>query len=753
MSSTVPLPQPAEPSSSIVPETTTTTTQAVTPTPTPTPTPKSASTTTSKGNRTDQAMRLEADSYVKTKSFYPEPCRHFKPTIEELQSTTFSDFVRNTVLRMSERGYDESDDEEEEELEEEDVETEEDETVTEESAAAAAAAAAAVIALSSAESRRPEGNDTQGNVSDETPSSPPSTTAKATAATPTQETNPDPTPEPTPTVHTHNTRHKSQIRPPSFERRNVNNNKNHHVSPTKPDKYKPNSPIVHYDYGIAKITLPEGCSTLNGIAKDQTGRGPMWQPGTDLGDRKVFNHKQVVRGLGGIYEYTFFDHVAMTVSEFRRKADEYQKAQLGHRPADHGDVEVLERKFWKRLGPTMTPAFYGADMEGTLFDEDDECQGWNVSKLKSCLQLLLMDQDDGDDDEGKKGIPGVTTPYLYYGMWASVFCAHTEDMNLLSINYLHAGAPKVWYAVPAGHDARRFEELMASSYQHAKRDCPEYLRHKRSLISPAILKKTGIPFTTTVQYPGDAIVTFPGSYHFGFNTGFNVAEATNFAVPEWIPYGRQAKVCLCRPDSVRFDMNKFEQLLLQYEHEVRQSKRFMWADWVARKKKKRAQEEIANASYGSSPNKAARTETKVGHRRTKDFWVEVVQPSKRSSSSKSKKNKKIMKSDSKSAPKSVKKGPKTEWDEESWHLAKPAGRKSFQPSSRVLCIIPAVVTDDPISNKRKPSKVKKRFKQSSDSSDEDDEQCFSGSIVEILDGHARIRLDGLTKLDDVWMEV
>lgn len=292
---------------------------------------------------------------------------------------------------------------------------------------------------------------------------------------------------------------------------------------------------------------------------------------------------------------------------------------------------------------------------------------------------------------------------------------------------------------------------MASSYQHAKRDCPEYLRHKRSLISPAILKKAGIPFTTAIQYPGDAIVTFPGSYHFGFNTGFNIAEATNFAVPEWIPYGRQAKVCLCRPDSVRIDINKFEQLLLQYEREARQNKRFMWAEWVARTKRKRKQEQIANASYGSSPNKVARTESTETQKRSKDFWVEVVQPAKRSASLKSKKKKNNKKSESKVTSKS-KKGLKSEWDDEVWHLAKPVVRKALQPSSRVLCIIPAVITNDPTHNKRSSTNSLKRDRRGCDSSDEEDEQCFAGSVVEIHDGFVRIRLDGLTKLDDVWLE-
>jgi jumonji domain-containing protein 2 len=162
----------------------------------------------------------------------------------------------------------------------------------------------------------------------------------------------------------------------------------------------------------------------------------------------------------------------------------------------------------------MPPAWYGADEEGSLFG-DDPASGWSLANLDSCLHVLSH-------------VPGVTSPYLYCGMWASVFCAHTEDMNLLSVNYLHAGAPKVWYAVAPGPDAARLESLTAFHYAHEDKLCKQFLRHKMSLLSPIVLRKAGIPFTTVVQRPGEAVITFPGGYHFGFNSGFNVAEATNF---------------------------------------------------------------------------------------------------------------------------------------------------------------------------------------------------------------------------------
>lgn len=60
------------------------------------------------------------------------------------------------------------------------------------------------------------------------------------------------------------------------------------------------------------------------------------------------------------------------------------------------------------------------------------------------------------------------------------------------------------------------------------------------------------------------MITFPGSYHGGFNHGFNLAESTNFALDRWIRQGRGAGYCRCSPHSVRIDVDRFETLVRQH---------------------------------------------------------------------------------------------------------------------------------------------------------------------------------------------
>jgi jumonji domain-containing protein 2 len=107
------------------------------------------------------------------------------------------------------------------------------------------------------------------------------------------------------------------------------------------------------------------------------------------------------------------------------------------------------------------------------------------------------------------------------------------------------GAPKTWYAIPPS-SGRKFEKLANTMFREYHAECPAFLRHKMSLISPQVLKQHNIPFNKITQEPGEIMVTFPFGYHAGFNHGFNCAESTNFASERWIEYGKRASHCHCR---------------------------------------------------------------------------------------------------------------------------------------------------------------------------------------------------------------
>lgn len=157
-------------------------------------------------------------------------------------------------------------------------------------------------------------------------------------------------------------------------------------------------------------------------------------------------------------------------------------------------------------------------------------------------------------------IPGVTQPYLYVGAWRSLFGWHKEDVDLYSINYLHTGAPKFWYTIDLDCN-EKFEQLASAYFSDLHKECPEFLRHKTTLIEPHILLRNGIRMRKLVQRQREFVISRAKAYHSGFNAGFNIAEAVNFALKGWIPIGKKASFCKCEPDSVRIDMQAFESRL------------------------------------------------------------------------------------------------------------------------------------------------------------------------------------------------
>lgn len=251
-----------------------------------------------------------------------------------------------------------------------------------------------------------------------------------------------------------------------------------------------------------------------------------------------------------------------TDEEWAAFVQHFEELPHGMKKEDY-TVEMMrdiERRYWRTL-TFGEPPMYGADMAGSLFK--DETNAWNVAKLGDLLPKLAP--------QGCT-IPGVVSPYLYFGMWRATFAWHVEDADLYSINYIHFGAPKFWYAVPQ-EQAERFERVMEG--EHSSRSytlhqlisiaagyfptdrtkCSQFLRHKAFLASPRLLANSGITLNRVAQMPGEFILTYPKGYHSGFNLGFNCAESINFATERWLPLGKVAKSCTCVGDSVTINVD------------------------------------------------------------------------------------------------------------------------------------------------------------------------------------------------------
>ncbi|CAD6241795.1 unnamed protein product [Miscanthus lutarioriparius] len=239
-----------------------------------------------------------------------------------------------------------------------------------------------------------------------------------------------------------------------------------------------------------------------------------------------------------------------TLQTFKKYADDFSEQYFKKEVSGDSvpSVEDIEGEYWRIVErPTEEiEVVYGADLETGTFGSgfpkfspevksDVEHKyaesGWNLNNLPR-LQGSVLSFEGGD-------ISGVLVPWVYVGMCFSSFCWHVEDHHLYSLNYMHWGAPKMWYGVP-GKDAVNLEAAMRKHLPDLFEEQPDLLHNLVTQFSPSLLKSEGVPVYRCVQHEGEFVLTFPRAYHAGFNCGFNCAEAVNVAPIDWLPIGQDA---------------------------------------------------------------------------------------------------------------------------------------------------------------------------------------------------------------------
>lgn len=251
----------------------------------------------------------------------------------------------------------------------------------------------------------------------------------------------------------------------------------------------------------------------------------------------------------GTGEFGFEEGGVYSLKQFQEKANEFKENYFAskmpfdpvlntHRRETEDDVE---REFW-RLVESLTETVeveYGADIHSTTHGsgfptiernplDPYAVDGWNLNVLPFHGDSLFR--------HIKTDISGMTVPWVYVGMCFSTFCWHNEDHYAYSANYQHFGATKTWYGIP-GAEAAAFEEAMRQAVPELFEGQPDLLFQLVTLMPPDQLRKAGVNVYAVDQRAGQFVLTFPQAYHAGFNHGFNLNEAVNFAPVDWEPWG------------------------------------------------------------------------------------------------------------------------------------------------------------------------------------------------------------------------
>jgi histone demethylase JARID1 len=317
-------------------------------------------------------------------------------------------------------------------------------------------------------------------------------------------------------------------------------------------------------FGIVKIIPPPGWSPP---PQDEMHRSCKTPVKTRLQSLKYFKEGT---GVADGKDYTFaeYENMAVQFSE-KWKKDRYQGQ--GKDAPTHED---LERDYWRIIeaAEEVVDVEYGNDLDTLTYGSGfPRAADLMMPRSEGSTEDRFAIETIGKDREGRGrllGTPeyyercgwnmnnlplwpgsvlryiraplkGVNVPWLYLGMQFATFCWHNEDNFMFSINYLHRGAAKQWYSIP-GSKADVMEKVMKGFLREVFANNPDLLHHMTNQFHPVLFHRAGVPVFKARQEPGEFIVTFPKSFHAGFNYGFNVAEAVNFSPPLWLPLGREA---------------------------------------------------------------------------------------------------------------------------------------------------------------------------------------------------------------------
>lgn len=224
---------------------------------------------------------------------------------------------------------------------------------------------------------------------------------------------------------------------------------------------------------------------------------------------------------GPIFEVISKNKKQVSISTFKHQLT---AASPNHRIPE--ETMLLRGRIWKEVMQDNPggEVYYSSDNDAT--PELRSFLGLADPKLAALDGNLMFDSTEM--------VIGIHTPYLYLGNPYTLFALHQEDYCALSLNYHHTGAPKMW-RVTCPRDFDRVEQLVRRVGDVARDEkvCSQHVRHASVFLSKGALELEQVRSILVRQKRGEMVVTWPLSYHQGWNEGANVCEAIAYGNEVW----------------------------------------------------------------------------------------------------------------------------------------------------------------------------------------------------------------------------
>ncbi|KAG8200490.1 hypothetical protein JTE90_000570 [Oedothorax gibbosus] len=194
--------------------------------------------------------------------------------------------------------------------------------------------------------------------------------------------------------------------------------------------------------------------------------------------------------------------------------------------------EEVENEFWKLVTERQQHVVVHA---GNI-DSSVTQSGFPTNKsafAKHPWNLKILTNNSRSILKSMGPLSGITIPTLHVGMLFTTGCWYRDPHSFPWIEYLHTGASKIWYGIPA-KGCEKFRNAMRKIMPDVCTTKPLWLSSDTAMVPPDLLVKHGASLSRTIQSSGQFIVIFPESFTSTICCGYCVSESVYFAPTSWL---------------------------------------------------------------------------------------------------------------------------------------------------------------------------------------------------------------------------